>query len=179
MKQRLSILLALSLAFGACGKKDADKTEPGSTEAKAASAPAPVENVTGNKEEAAPTGDKKAPESASSEKDKKPATDLKIQPADKPATETSKATGVAEKRITGPVALVNGQPIPSALYYAEVDKIMKRSAKIPPERLNRIKDNILKRLVEKELIRQAVKKEGVQVPAKDIDADKISTIASR
>jgi peptidyl-prolyl cis-trans isomerase C len=174
MKRQLTLVFALTLIVGACGKKDAEKTAPGSDEAKNASAPAPapVEKATGNaekapqpsSEETAPT----APEAAAAKGSNKGA-DLKIQPTDKPASEGTAPAATQEKRITGPVALVNGKPIESALYYAEVDKIMKRSAKIPPERLNRIKDNILKRLVEKELIRQAVQKEGVTVPAKEID----------
>ena len=171
MKRQLIFVTALGLTLGACGKTDSKKTEPGSDEAKSAAAAAPAA-------EAQPsTAADKAPEATEKEEaikaDQKPAAvaDLKIQQAEKAEATEDKVVAKAEKRITGPVALVNDQGIDSALYYAEVDKIMKRSAKIPPERLNRIKDNILKRLVEKELIRQAVKKEGVAVPSAEIDTE--------
>ena len=51
-----------------------------------------------------------------------------------------------------------------------IDKITSRGAKIPPERLARIEQNILKRLVEKELVRQAVEKAGIKVEDAEIAA---------
>ncbi len=73
-------------------------------------------------------------------------------------------------RITGPVAKINGVPIASEEFYAELDKITARGAKIPAERLARIEQNILKRLIEKELVRQAVEKAGVKVEEAEIDS---------
>ena len=54
MKRQLTLVFALTLIVGACGKKDAEKTAPGSDEAKnvSAPAPAPVEKATGNAEKA-------------------------------------------------------------------------------------------------------------------------------
>ena len=95
---------------------------------------------------------------------------LKVQKQD-PPTRAAGTPPMPEKRVSGPVALVNGLAIDSTKYYAEVDKIAKRSSKIPPERMNRIKENILKRLIEKELIRQAVKKGAITVPAGEIDKE--------
>ncbi len=74
-------------------------------------------------------------------------------------------------RLTGACVVVNGVPIPASKYYEEVDKITRRSAKIPTERMNRIKENILKRLIEKELISQAVQQGGILVPLTEIDAE--------
>lgn len=85
-------------------------------------------------------------------------------------TETPTAAAVPQPRLTGPVAKVNGVPISADAYYTELDKITSRGAKIPPERVARIGQNILKRLIEKELVRQAVEKEGIQVESAEIDA---------
>lgn len=74
------------------------------------------------------------------------------------------------KRIEGPVAKVNGTSIDSDTFYEELDKITQRNNRIPPERLARIQQNILKRLVEKELINQAVAKAAVKVEDPEIAA---------
>lgn len=95
-------------------------------------------------------------------------------PAAADAAEPAKTEDVAQAgapdRITGPIARVNGVDIPSDEFYAERDKITARGTKIPPDRLARIEQNILKRLIEKALIDQAVKEAGVVVPAEDIAA---------
>jgi len=71
-------------------------------------------------------------------------------------------------RITGPVAKVNGIEIPSASFYEELDKITARGTQIPGDRVARIEQNILKRLIEQELINQAVKEAAVVVPPEEI-----------
>lgn len=93
-------------------------------------------------------------------------------PADAAAAPTPAPTDPAKpaerERITGPVAKVNGVEIPSTVFYEELDKITARGAQIPPDRIARIEQNILKRLIEQELINQAVKEAGVVVPAEDL-----------
>ncbi len=86
------------------------------------------------------------------------------------ATTAPTAAPEAKERLTGPVAKVNEVPIDAAVFYAELDKITARNAKIPAERLARIESNILKRLIEKELIRQAVEKASIKVEDGEIDA---------
>lgn len=81
---------------------------------------------------------------------------------------TDPAKPAERERITGPVAKVNGVEIPSAVFYEELDKITARGAQIPPDRIARIEQNILKRLVEQELINQAVKEAAVVVPDEDL-----------
>lgn len=76
----------------------------------------------------------------------------------------------AAARLEGSVATVNEVPIDAKAFYLELDKITSRGAKIPPERLARIEQNILKRLVEKELVRQAVEKAGIKVEDIEIAA---------
>lgn len=174
---KLQYFMALSaagvMAIVGCGKKDSTKTQPGSEQAKGQAAQ-PVKPAAEKPGEApakaeatADKGTEKPAEAAAAKKPVK-VENLKVEAAKGTDTKGEAAPEPEEKRITGPVALVNGQAIDSALYYEEVDKIKKRSAKIPPERMNRIKDNILKRLIEKELIRQAVKKAAVEVPADEI-----------
>ncbi len=183
-------LIVGSSVFAGCGKDDAKKTEPGSASAKA-SEPAPktvpaakpgTESAATEEAKAAPgsTADKATPPTAATKaetpkvevKGKPTVKELKVQPVAtaKPEKE-AEAPRTPETRIEGPVALVNGNGIDASLYYAEVDKITRRSAKIPPERMNRIKENILKRLIEKQLIKDAVAKEGIAVPAPEIEKE--------
>ncbi|MDP6944076.1 MAG: SurA N-terminal domain-containing protein, partial [Myxococcota bacterium] len=74
------------------------------------------------------------------------------------------------ERIDDWIAKVNGKAIGAEAFYQDLDKITARGAKIPEDRLARIQQNILKRLIEKELIRQAVEKAGVAIDDKEIDA---------
>ncbi|MBM4388790.1 MAG: SurA N-terminal domain-containing protein, partial [Deltaproteobacteria bacterium] len=75
-----------------------------------------------------------------------------------------------EEKITGPVAKVNGVDIDNKLFYDEIDKITQGGSRaIPDERLKKIKENILKRLIEEELIRQAIKKENIEVTEKEVE----------
>ena len=179
---KLQYFVALSaaslMAVAGCGKKDEGKTKPGADKAKTektagAQTVKPADekpaDPAAKPTEAAAKPEAGKPEVAAKKGDNKPVKveNLTAQPV-AGGDEKKAAPAEPEKRITGPVALVNGQAIDSAAYYEEVDKIKKRSAKIPPERMNRIKDNILKRLIEKELIRQAVKKAAVEVPAEEI-----------
>ncbi len=138
--------VATSLAIFACGKKE-EAPKPGET-------PAAVEGAD------KPAADKPA------EGADKPAADKPAEGADKPAEGADKPA--AGERITGPVAKVNGVEIPSEAFYEEVDKITARGAQIPPDRVARIEHNILKRLVEQELINQAVKSSAIEVSAEDI-----------
>ncbi|MCA9514854.1 MAG: peptidylprolyl isomerase [Myxococcales bacterium] len=135
----LALLPGLLLALGACGGKKDAPTEPAKTGGETAKTTEPA------KTETAPTETKAT------------------EPAANPAEPAEPA------RITGPIAKVNGTEIPADAFYAERDKITARGAKIPPDRLARIEQNILKRLVEQELISQAVKAEGIEVPKEDIE----------
>ena len=97
-----------------------------------------------------------------------PAADASAATTPPPAADAS-ASGPAERvRVTGPVAKVNGVDITSEAFYAEVDKVTARGAQIPPDRVARIEANILKRLVEQELINQAVKEGAIVVPEEDM-----------
>jgi peptidyl-prolyl cis-trans isomerase C len=110
--------------------------------------------------------------------------DPAVAPAETPAAEAAPAeaktpedklaeaasTAPAAARLEGSVATVNEVPIDAKAFYLELDKITSRGAKIPPERLARIEQNILKRLVEKELVRQAVEKAGIKVEDIEIAA---------
>jgi peptidyl-prolyl cis-trans isomerase C len=90
------------------------------------------------------------------------------KPAEGEGAAAAEGTEAKAPRIEGPVAKVNGRDIPSDEYYAELDKIEKHGAKIPEERLGRIKENILKRLIEAELIKQAIEKDNIAVPESEI-----------
>ena len=154
MKRVLMPVAIAALILTGCGKKDAKKTEAGSEEAKkSAEAVKP----------AAEEGEKSKEGNLQVENLK-----VKALPNDKKDTAGNTPK---EKRISGPVAVVNGTPVNSEQYYSEVDKILQRSSKLPPERMNRIKENILKRLIENQLIAQAVSNAGVTIPDTEIDTD--------
>lgn len=114
-------------------------------------------------------GKKEAPGPAPAPVATNPSPAAPADPAAAPTPAPTDPSKPAEReRITGPVAKVNGVEIPSAVFYEELDKITARGAQIPPDRIARIEQNILKRLVEQELINQAVKEAGVVVPAEDL-----------
>jgi len=153
MLLRVLLCCAALLIIAGC-KKDA-KTEAGTDKAK-------------EEAKAVTPADKGADKSAEKKNDLK-VENVEVKPV--PAVQGGKAAPAEEKRITGPVAIVNGKSVDSAVYYGEVDKILRRSSKIPPERMNRIKENILKRIIEKELIGQAVSAAKVEVPKAVIDKE--------
>ena len=94
------------------------------------------------------------------------------KPAVDPAAGTQPAAGqAAAGAATGPVATVNGKPIAPDEYNSELEKVTKSGAEIPADRMQRIKDNIVKRLIEGELVRQAVEQEGIQVTDEDVEAE--------
>lgn len=88
-------------------------------------------------------------------------------PKDEAGAEAAQETD-EDGRVTGPIAIVNGVEIDSKVFYEELEKITSRGAKIPADRIQRIEQNILKRLIEQTLISQAVDTAGVEVSAEDI-----------
>lgn len=77
---------------------------------------------------------------------------------------------VAAKRLEGVIARVNGSIIDSKSFYAEVDRISRRNPRIPADRLARIENNILTRLIDRELVNQAIEKEGIEVTEAELKA---------
>lgn len=96
------------------------------------------------------------------------------QPGEKAGEATAAKTEAGEavdlEKIPDVVAKVNGKELRSDEYRDELQKITSRGAKIPPERMARIKDNILKRIIEKELIDQEIAKQAIQVTDDEIQA---------
>jgi peptidyl-prolyl cis-trans isomerase C len=103
-----------------------------------------------------------------------------------PAQEPAAAAGEAAPQAAAPptsagpaaapqipeiIATVNGVELKSDEYRAEVERIAARGAQMPEERMQRIRQDILKRLIEQELIRQEIEKEGIEVTDEEIDAE--------
>jgi len=92
-----------------------------------------------------------------------------------PATGSDAAVAnapAAEERITGPVVKVNGTAIDSAVFYQELEKITQGGARnIPADRIQKIRANILNRLIEEELLRQEVAKQQVSMTPEEITAE--------
>ncbi len=83
---------------------------------------------------------------------------------------SSAAAMATPGRALGPVATVNGRDIPADKFNTEFDRLMGRSARIPPDRLHRIAANILQRLIENELRQQAIEKEQVELSEPEFEA---------
>lgn len=85
----------------------------------------------------------------------------------KDAKSTAPATTAKAPALTGPIAKINGQTLERAEFdkkYAKMTKAFTVRKKDIPEGLaQRYKESILKQLVDKELLRQAIAKVGVKV----------------
>jgi parvulin-like peptidyl-prolyl isomerase len=86
-----------------------------------------------------------------------------------------KTTKAASPKATGPIAKINGKDLDRAEFdkkYAKMTKAFTVRKKDIPEGLaQRYKESILKQLVDKELLRQAIAKEGVKVDAAALDKE--------
>lgn len=68
------------------------------------------------------------------------------------------------------VAVVNGVKVPRALFDEEVAKVTQNGLrKIPDDRLLKVKDGIVNRLIEEELLAQAVKANGIEVTPDEVE----------
>ncbi len=152
MKLCTPFVLAGALALGAGCKKDAPKEAAPAAPAQAVEPPV-----------AAPATAPAAPPADPHHK----VEDLKVTTP----PETPQGATDDTPRVTGPIAIINGQPLDSKLFYDELDKILQRSTKIPPERLLRIKGNILDRLIDNELIHQAVKSANLKPPEDEVQRE--------
>ncbi len=66
-------------------------------------------------------------------------------------------------RPSSPVATVNGMNIEADLFNAEFDRLVGSGARIPRDRMKRIARNILGKLINNELRRQAIVREGISL----------------
>jgi peptidyl-prolyl cis-trans isomerase C len=64
-------------------------------------------------------------------------------------------------RAVGPVATVNGKDIPADRFNGEFERLVGRSTKVPADRMRRIAQNVLNRLIEQELREQAIHNENI------------------
>lgn len=64
-------------------------------------------------------------------------------------------------RAVGPVATVNGKDIPADRFNNEFARLVGRSTKVPADRLRRIAQNVLNRLIDQELREQAIHNENI------------------
>ena len=154
MKIRLlliAVVIVVQMALAGCGNKS-DKPVAVPAEAEQA---APAKGTTET-----PAAANKASENSAN------ATE-----AEKPATYKGEVTTPVggDDSIPDVVATVNGVDIKSAEFKVELEKITARGAKIPKERMLRIQQNIMKRIVEKELVKQAIKKAKIKIDDDELD----------
>lgn len=104
-------------------------------------------------------------------KEEVPVVDAGTAAIETPKPDATAAVATKIERIDGPIATVNGKPVNSDEYYTELEKITQHGAKIPEDRMTRIRENILKRLIETELVNQAIAKEEIKVPDEDVQKE--------
>jgi len=94
------------------------------------------------------------------------------QPEQPPQPEKQAEKAPATAGVTGPVARVNGKDISADEFNQELNKITQGGARnIPEDRMAKIRQNIANRLIEEELIRQEVERQGVTVTKEEVDAE--------
>ena len=100
-----------------------------------------------------------------------PSKELKKQPSTAARPTPPPAAPAPRVKIEGAVATVNGVIIDSATFYEEVDRISRRNPRIPADRLARIENNILQRLIDRELVKQEIQKAGIKVTEQELATD--------
>jgi parvulin-like peptidyl-prolyl isomerase len=169
----LTVCLALTFVFSlGCKGGDAEKKDPSAN--KSDDNAKNDENKVNKKVEPATEADKKysvASKSNLTNTAKKSAVKA-VKTGSRTGTQgTQKPPTKEAPRISGPVAVVNGQSIDSVDFYAKVDAVLKHNSRLPPERRNRVKASFLRKMIDDELIRQAVQKGGITVPIEEIEAE--------
>lgn len=87
------------------------------------------------------------------------------------AGESPKTEAATVEALPDYVAIVNGVKISRSVFDSEVNKVTQNGVrKIPEDRLLKVKDGIVNRLIEEELLAQAVKAEGIVVTPEEIEA---------
>ena len=72
-------------------------------------------------------------------------------------------------KAVGPVATVNGRDIPAEKFNGEFERLVGRSTKVPADRMRRIAQNVLTRLIEQELREQAIRNENITLTDAEFD----------
>ena len=91
------------------------------------------------------------------------------------ATETTGAAAVAVvngngvPKALGPVATVNGHDIAAERFNGEFERLVGRSTKVPADRMRRIAQNVLNRLIDQELREQAIRNENITLTDAEFD----------
>jgi len=107
--------------------------------------------------------------------DKSSDTSAKKAPTEKKAskseTDSPQEAPIDLPKIEGPVAVVNGAKIPAEQFLVEFEGTLRRYQRarhpVKPQLKERLKDNLVRRLVDAEIIRQKAKEMQVDVPEKD------------
>ena len=99
-----------------------------------------------------------------------PAAQVKAEPA--PAQTESQPSAPANTKLmqaTGPVAIVNGEPLSAEKFNTRVNQLAS-SGQVPPTYINSLKQRLVEGMVDKMLLDQAVASSTLEVTDADIDA---------
>ena len=111
-----------------------------------------------------------------SEEKTAPKTETKSAEKKAPSTDQPSAeqAPIELPKIEGPVAVVNGVNIPAEKFLVEFEGTLRRYQRarhpVKPQLKERLKDNLVRRLVDAEIIRQKAKEMQVEVAEKDFNA---------
>jgi parvulin-like peptidyl-prolyl isomerase len=151
----LALILGGLLALAGCSKAGDEAPASATAAAKAGNAGSSgnADKPTPGAEAPTARGNNKAPDDAD-----KPAGEAV---APKPRAQTGDPRLPGYVRPVGPVALVNGQPIPADRFNEDFDRLVGTGVKVPADRVKHIARNVLNRLVDSELRAQAIRRENI------------------
>ncbi len=89
------------------------------------------------------------------------------QPEEMPGDPAPKEV-VSVVKATGPVATVNGNPIPAEEFNTEINRVM-QTGQVPVMMVNQAKGTIIQKLVDRYLLDQAIEKENIVVSDEEVD----------
>lgn len=105
---------------------------------------------------------------SSGEEEKTPTAQTKKTPTETKAQPASTSAETKLIQATGPVAIVNGEPLSAEKFNARI-KELASAGQVPVGYINNLKQRMVEGMVDKMLLDQAVSKSGVKVTETDID----------
>lgn len=85
--------------------------------------------------------------------------------------------GGGAPKAVGPVAHVDGTPIPAEDFNEEIEKVSK-TGRFPPQLLQKFKSRLIERLIDQHLVDRAIEQKEIEVSEKEVD-DKLETVRAR
>lgn len=85
--------------------------------------------------------------------------------------------GGGAPKAVGPVAHVDGTPIPAEDFNEEIEKVSK-TGRFPPQLLQKFKSRLIERLIDQHLVDRAIEQKEIEVSEQEVD-EKLETVRAR